>query len=474
MRPRLRLTHGLLALTLPLLAACASLPPERIRDEVAQTVASRTSQPVDWNAGTPDERAVRDAVRKMLGDELALDEAVGVALINNHDMRARLARAQVAQADLVQAGLLDNPVFGVSILRGDSGTETELSLFEDFLNVVTVSARKRLAAADLQRTRLEVAQAALDLVAEVKRTYYALVADRQAIELFAQVTESTDAAAELARRQYRAGTLSLREQALQQSFHAQSSLEAARAEAAFNSDRERLNRLLGLWGEETSWRLPARLPEVPAELLAVSQLEQEAVRQRLDLGAQRAEVEAAHLALGYTKQTRWLSALGIGFQIKRDPDGSASSGPELELGLPVFDRGQARIARLEAQLQDAESRYAQLAIDIRAEVREAGARLAAAHDSLRHYREAILPLADQVVQETLKFYNGMLVGVYDLLQAKQSQINAGRDYIAAWREFWIASADLERAVGGSLALPAAATQSAPPESGRPDAQHGDH
>jgi cobalt-zinc-cadmium efflux system outer membrane protein len=458
---------------LTLVGACATVSAERVQSDVSEKVAARMSQAADWNIGSPEDQKVRDTVQKMLADELSVDEAVAIALINNRDMRATLARAKVARAELVQAGLLDNPVFGVSILKGDSGTEAEFSIFEDFLNVFTLSARRKLAGAELERTRLEVAQAALSLTAEVKRTYYALVADRQAIELFAQVLDSTEAAAELARRQYEAGTLSLREQALQQSFHAQSALDGARAEAQFAVDREKLNRLLGLWRGETAWKLPALLPEVPDVLPAIAELESKAVSNRLDLAARRAEVEVIHMALDYTKQTRWLSAVGIGFSVKREPDGSYSRGPDLELGLPVFDRGQARIARLDAVLQDAESRYAQQAIDIRADVREASGRLEAAHDSIRHYREAILPLADRVVQETLKFYNGMLVGVYDLLVAKQAQINAARDYIGAWREFWIASADLEHAVGGSLALPTA-TQPGSSAAGQPNPPHGDH
>jgi cobalt-zinc-cadmium efflux system outer membrane protein len=289
------------------------------------------------------------------------------------------------------------------------------------------------------------------------------------------VTDSTQAAAELARRQYEAGTLSLREQALQRSFYAQASIEAARAEAAYNVDRERLNRLLGLWGADTDWRLAATLPEMPTAVPALSELEAKAVGDRLDLAAHRREVEAVHAALGYARQTRWLSAFGIGFKVKREPDGTTSRGPELELGLPAFDFGQGRIAALQAQLQNAESRYAQQAIDIRAEVREAGARLAAARDSVQHYRDAILPLADQVLQETLKFYNGMLLGVYDLLQAKQTQINAARDYIAAWREFWLAWADLERATGSTLQLAAAAgnTNGVPAANGSEPHHHGD-
>jgi cobalt-zinc-cadmium efflux system outer membrane protein len=300
------------------------------------------------------------------------------------------------------------------------------------------------------------------LIAETKRTWYALVADRQAIDLFAQVMDSTQAAAELSHRQYQAGNLSLREQALQQSFYAQASLEAARAEAAYHTDRERLNRLLGVWGADTGWRLPAILPELPGGMPANVDLEARAVRDRLELAGHRAKVETVHAALDYVRQTRWLSALGLGFTVKREPDGTTLRGPQLELGLPVFDWGQGRIAGLEAQLRLAENRYAQQAIDIRAEVREASRRLAAAREAVQHYQEAILPLSDRVLEETLKFYNGMLLGVYELLQAKQAQINAARDYITASHEFWLAWVDLERATGSTLAVSSADTASGLP------------
>ena len=434
---------------LPLIAACATVSAQRLESGAAQTVGARIDQPVKWNTGTPDEQRVHDTVRGMLADELTLDESVAIALVNNREMRAAIARAGVVRAELVQAGLLDNPVFGFSLLSGN-GIERRFSVIEDFLSVFTLSARKKLAAGELERAHLQLAQHALDLAAEVKHTYYALVADRQAIELYAQVLDATEAAAELARRQFDTGTLSRREQAMHQAFYAQAALQGARAEAQFASDREKLNRQLGLWGQDTGWKLPQRLPDVANTVPAAATLEQQAITQRLDLAARRAEVETVHMALDYTKQTRWLASLGIGFTVKRDTDGSYLRGPNLELGLPLFDGGQGRIARLEAQLQNAEARYAQLAIDIRAEVRDASTRLTASHELLRHYREAILPLNERIVDETLKFYNGMLVGVYDLLVAKQAQISAARDYIGTLRGFWEAWVDLERALGKNL------------------------
>ncbi|MEX0958923.1 MAG: TolC family protein [Burkholderiales bacterium] len=470
------LSHLTLAALLPALGACATASAGRVQNDVAQTVSARTAQAADWHAVSPDEQQVHETVQRMLGDQLTLDEAVAIALVNNRGLRAALARTGIARADLVQAGLLENPSFGFSLLDGDEGTEREFSVFQDFLGVFTLAARRNLAAHELERTRLEVAQQALDLIGEVKQTYYALVADRQAIGLYDQVLDATEAAAELAGRQYRAGTLSLREQSLHQSFHAQAALDAARAQARFGVDRERLNRLLGLWGENTAWTLPERLPDVPAALPESAALESRAVRQRLDLAAHRKGVEAVNLALGYTRQTRWLSALGIGFTVERGGDGSYARGPEIELGLPLFDRGQGRLARLQAQLEEAEARYAQHAIDVRAQVREAYTRVEAAHGAMMHYREAVLPLAERVADETLKFYNGMLVGVYELLAAKQSQIGAAREYISTWRDYWVAWTELERAIGGDLAPAHAATASpsAPPPADVTEHQHGEH
>ena len=64
----------------------------------------------------------------------------------------------------------------------------------------------------------------------------------------------------------------------------------------------------------------------------------------------------------------------------------------------------------------------------------------------------MIPLREQAVAESQRFYNFMLIGVYELLQAKQDEIDAYRGYIEAVRDYWVARSDLERAVGGRLAL----------------------
>jgi cobalt-zinc-cadmium efflux system outer membrane protein len=459
-----------------LLNACASVQPRQQLAAVEQEVGKRTNQTVRWSRGGDDDRQIESAVRDLIAQPLTADAAVQIALLNNRGLQGTYERLGLAQTDLVQAGLLENPRLSAQYLFGDTGNLFEVSIAQGFLDVFTLSARRKIGEAGARRATLEVARQVTDTVAQVRQAYFALLADAQSLELFLQVTLASEAAADLAARQYQAGTLSRREQAAQQAFYAQAIVEAARAEAQLAADRERLNRLLGLHGLLTQWRLPQRLPELPAQLPTLENAESAAVSQRLDLAAASAEVEALTRAAELTRSTRWLSAFGLGVAFKREPDGEKLLGPQVELTLPLFDQGQARVARAEGELRAAQRRLEQKAIDARSEAREALLRMQAAHAVAQHYRAALLPLEQTVVEETVKYYHGMLVGVYDLLLARQGQVQAARDYIAASKEFWMAWAELERAMGGRVPLPTSsmpASESTAPASEASD-QHGDH
>jgi cobalt-zinc-cadmium efflux system outer membrane protein len=353
-------------------------------------------------------------------------------------------------------------VLSLSLLYGDPGTITEAGIVQDVIGLLSLSVRKKIAGAQADRVIAQASQRVLDLAAQVKAQYYTVVGDAQAVELAGQVVESTGAAAELARRQLQAGNLSRREQAMQQAFHAQNALELAQAQARLAMDREKLNELMGLWGADTQWSVPQRLPELPRTLPALASVEETAVSQRLDLEAARKEAEAAAQALHLTRQFRFLSSLGLGVAYKREPDGEKFFGPEIELGLPIFNQGQGRIARAQAESASAAAGVAAMAVEIRAQARTARAQVMAASDSVRHYERALLPLQQSIVEETLKFYNGMLVGPYDLLLAQQSQVQTAGRYIEAKKAFWHAWVDLERALGGRVELPDSAHETSEP------------
>ncbi|MEQ1882851.1 MAG: TolC family protein [Burkholderiales bacterium] len=456
-----RLTVGLAALVMS--AGCATVQRDAQFPALKASVAERIGKEVQWRDDTFPRGQSGEAVRKLLKNPLSADAVVQIALLNNRRLQAKFEDLGIAQSDLIEAGLLDNPVLGVSAFFQDGGTELELDVVQNFLGVFTLSARKKIGAAAAHRTTLEVSQSVLDLAAEVQNQYFRVLGDTQALGLAQQVIVATEAAAELAQRQYAAGNLSKREQSLQQAFYAQTLLELAQAEAQLEIDREKLTRLMGLWGVDVRWSLPERLPPIPAALPELNDVERRAIGRRLDLAAAKQETEGLARTLHLARQLRWLGPLGIGVQYKRSTNGEKSYGPKIEFGLPLFNQGQTRIARFESESRRAEERVAALAVDIRSEAREARSRLQALHRAAIYYETTLLPLQQTIVGETLKFYNGMLLGVYDLLLASQAQMQTGRQYIAASRDFWIAWTNLERALGDRITVPAA-TPAANPQS----------
>ena len=84
--------------------------------DVSTAVEARSGKRVVWNLGTELDAQVAQEVRALLHDTLTADGAIQVALLNNRNLQALYAELGVAQADLVQAGLLKNPVFDGAVL----------------------------------------------------------------------------------------------------------------------------------------------------------------------------------------------------------------------------------------------------------------------------------------------------------------------------------------------------------------------
>jgi cobalt-zinc-cadmium efflux system outer membrane protein len=397
---------------------------------------------------------------------------VQIALLRNAVLQAKYEELGVSQADLVQSGLLANPVFSAQVRTGGGGTGREFGVVQDFFGVLTRTPRMKVEQGNFDQTKLQTAHAVLKLAAEVKSAYYTAVSDAQLVEMNRTAAKAAEATAEIAVRQFQAGNISRLDQTREQAFYAQAALDVVRAREQLERDREALTRIMGLWGKDIQYSLPMRLPDVPAALPDPGSLEDYAIDNRLDLAAMGKSVETLRYALGYTRDYRYVGDVAVGVSRERDAEGATVTGPDLSIGLPIFDQGQARIARLEALLRQQEKERDALAVDIRSQVREARAKLLIDEQTVRHYRHAILPLNQKLVKLSYRYYNGMLVGVYELLRTKQAEIDAGRGYIGALRDYWLAHASLEQAIGGPLPVkaevPPAATQ--PEASPRPQPQ----
>ncbi len=420
---------------------------------VANLLKERAGALVRWQQDGAARMESLQNIRALLALPLTASTATRIALLNNRDLLATYEEIGISAADLREAGLWKNPRFDLVLRfpdRPPSAVDSEESLVFNFLDLLMLPMRKRVAADHLAAVQLRVADEALKLVAEVKSAIYTLQAGEQLLGRLKTLQEASGAALELAQDQHKAGNIADLTLLEQQTVYSQSRLDVAMADAELRANREKINRLLGLWGEQTGWKVSESLPAMPPSDPPLRGLESLAILQRLDLSAARSELAGIVRGLGLVKAYRLFGALDVGGDTEHNPDRSRVTGPTLGVELPIFNQGQARLARGEAALRAAEWKYEGLAIEIRSEARELSERLAGNREMAAFYHDDLLPGRWAIVNQTQLSFNGMLVGNYVLFEAKADELRAERGYIESLRDYWITRAELERAVGGSF------------------------
>ena len=442
------------------LAACASLSPDGGRGAVNNMVQQRSGQAM------PDvPAAVRGQhIAALLARPLTVDNAVEIAMLNNGSLQAGYAELGIAEADLVQAGRIANPVFSFGKLKSHEGVEIERTLTLPVISLLLMPITRPLEQRRYEQAQIRTAIDVLRVADDTRRAYFGALAAQQSAEYMDQVKTAAEASAELALRMAQAGNWSKLQQAREQAFYADAVAQLARARQSRTAEREKLVRLMGLSGQASAFTLPERLPDLPAGPRAIRDAETEAMGNRLDVLMAQKELAGLQASLGLTRTTRFINLLDLSYLRNRAPDGERESGYEIELQIPLFDFGGARVAKAEAMYMQAVQRAAASAVDARSQVRESYAGYRTAYDIARHYRDEIVPLKKRISDEQLLRYNGMLISVFELLADAREQVTSVNAAIEAQRDFWIADSALQAAMNGSGgAVPAArpaATQSA--------------
>src|ERR1700719_2635304 len=411
---RLVVYSSILAMTLP--AASAREKDETFRG-VQQSVQECTGKTVRWEEDqAAHEQALQDA-RHLLRKPLTAESAVQIALLNNRSLQATFEEIGLSAADLLEAATIPNPRFDLAIRfpnKPPSGTYIDYGAAIDFLSIIMIPLKKQVAEVQLEAAALRVADATLELVSQVKSAFYSLQGSQQLLRRFKVIVDTNAAALDLAQRQHEAGNITDLALAQQQASYSRSRLDVASTEAEMRRNRERLNRLLGLWGADTYWQIAGELPEVPSSELPVKSLERLAISQRLDLQADYLLLTSEAKNLGLTRAFRLLGALDFGIESERETDAQTRTGPTFAIELPIFSQGQARISRSEAALRQAEDKFEALAIDIRSKIGELRDELASKRQIARFYQDELLPDQRRILNESLVNYNAMEIGNFEL------------------------------------------------------------
>lgn len=435
-----------------LLSGCASFSPDGGMALVADITGETIKKDVVAVRNADDAERISSDVQRLLRRPLTMDTAVQIALLNNKGLQAAYNELALAEADRVQDSLPPNPTFSISRITGNGASEIERQVVGDILALATLPFRGEIARTRFRQAQLRAALETLRLASDTRRATIRALAANDMVGLLTDAKSTAEATAKLASKLGETGSLNKLDQAREQVFYAETTAELASARQEAASARERLVRLLGLWGSDLGFRLPDRLPALPRQPRALPGIEVDAVTHRIDLQIARIELDTLAKSLDLTQATRFVTLLDVaGIDRKtRDPEGAPfrERGFDIQFQIPIFDGGEVRVRQATETYNQAFNRLTEKAINVRSEARDAYRVYRSSYDIAAHYQSEVLPLRKIITEEMQLRFSSMQIDVFALLTEARQRIASLRAAIDAKRDFWLAQSELQSAVNG--------------------------
>jgi outer membrane protein TolC len=434
------------------LAGCASFSPDSGMGVVSDVAGQTIGKDVAFMRSADDAERAGGAVRRLLGRPLTVDAAVQIALLSNKGLQAAYNELALAETDLIQQSLPPNPTFSISRISGNGASEIERQVVGDILALATLPFRSEIARERFRQAQLRAALETLRLAADVRRTYFRSVAANEMAGLLTDAKSTAESTAQLAKKLGETGSLNKLDQAREQVFYAETTADLASARQEATSARERLTRLMGLWGDDLGFRLPDRLPALPRRPRTLPTIEADAVGHRIDLQIARMELATLEKSLGLTQATRFVTLFDVAGIAKRtqDPEGPPfrERGFDIQFQIPIFDGGEVRVRQAVESYNQAFNLLTEKAVNVRSEARDAYRVYRSTYDIASHYQREILPLRQIITEEMQLRFSSMQIDVFALLTEARQRLASLRAAIDAKRAFWLAQSDLQTAVNG--------------------------
>lgn len=462
-----------LAVASLVLAGCASVNMDQALLDTNDTTQAFTQGKLALSRTGPQHQARTQLSSELLAQPLGMDDAVQLALANSPALQSLLAQSWADMAQAQQAGRITNPVFTFERIRFADELELGRLLSFGLLDLLTLPRRMEISRGQMGLARVQLSANVVEQVTQVRQTWVRAVAAQQSLEYANQVKRSAQASAELARRMQQVGNFTKLQRARQQVFYADAVAQLASSQHAATATREELIRQLGLTDAQAGQlKLPERLPDLPKEPRQAAVVNATATQQRLDVQMARQQLDNAGKSQGLNLIT---SLVDVELGIRRDTvfDNAAGTstprkGYELGIRLPIFDWGTAKRDAMNAQSLAAANRYESTVRGASSQLRESYSAYRTAYDVARHYRDEIVPLRKTMAEENLLRYNGMLIGVFELLADNRDQIASVTAAINAYQQFWLADAALAASMIGK---PTALAMVSPAAGGGETAAH---
>ncbi|MBC7610992.1 MAG: TolC family protein [Polaromonas sp.] len=450
-----------------LMAGCASVNIDQTLKETNASTQDFTQGKLELSRNTQQREARAKLSSELLAQPLDMNAAVQLALANSPAVQTLLAQGWAEMAQASRGGRIANPIFTFERMR--LGDELEIGRLLSFglLDLLTLPQKRAISSIQIAQARVQLSANVVEQVTQTRQAWVRAVAAQQALSYARQVNTSAQASAELAKRMQQVGNFNKLQRMRQQVFYADATAQLAASQHAATASREELTRLLGLTdGQAAQLKLPERLPDLPKELRQPQNISARAGEQRLDVQMARQQLDAAGKSQGLNLLT---SLVDVELGLRRDTvfDNAAGTqstrrGFELGIRLPIFDWGTASRDAMNAQSLAAASRYESTVRNASSQLRESYSAYRTAYELARHYQDEIVPLRKIMAEENVLRYNGMLIGVFELLADNREQINSVIAAINAFQQFWLADAALAASMTGK---PVSTMMAAPATSG---------
>jgi cobalt-zinc-cadmium efflux system outer membrane protein len=281
---------------------------------------------------------------------LSPDGAAVLAVLLNPSLRAVRDQRALANAQLLDAGLLPNPELSFSLevpTAGDTaGTVNAygLGLNWDVTSLISRTARIGAAKAHREAVDLDIAWQEWQVAQAAKAAVYQLVSLQKQAVLAEQAHQQTAQNLVRIQKAVAEGSMVARTLDAAQAANLQANENLLDLKKQADQKHLELKRLLGLPTDgqirlSEDIHLPAQV-EVPTETVLLEGLEQ----RRLDLLALRHGYESQEAAVRAAIMEQF-PRIGIGPTISRDTDNLVATGFSVNIELPLFNRNQGRIAR---------------------------------------------------------------------------------------------------------------------------------
>ncbi|MGM0491118.1 MAG: TolC family protein [Planctomycetota bacterium] len=378
------------------------------------------------------------------GPELTLSDLERMALRNNPTLARARAAVRVAQGTWRQAGLYPNPVAGYAAEEmGDEGTAGKQGGFvgQELVTAGKLRLNREVARQEIVRAREEVAAQQLRVLTDVQTSFYAALVAQRTIEL-------TNRLVKIAEEGVEAAEALLRAQEASRVDLLQARMEANSAKVLLRNAR---NRRQGAWRKLA---VVAGVPDMPPEPLAGEvedigpplrweQTLSQVLSESPEVAAATADVQAAQWAARRAR-VEWVPNVDVEAAVQHDNVGGRDVvGVRLGVPLPLFDRNQGGISAADAQLVSARRSVDQVHLDLRQRLAAVFRQYANARQQAEHYRDELLPDAQETLELVREGYQQGEFGYLELLTVQRTYFQNSLAYLDSLLQLRLSRARIE-------------------------------